>query len=199
MARFAERLIEATPIDVVAEFYPAFTAHDKGAALAVLDGLPALVLAGDKDLLTPSAHSEEIAERLPGAELVVVPDAGHLVLLERPQTVNAALAALVAKAADARAGARTAAAAGPDGRGRRVAFAIMGNPHDPYRAAAGTARGRPRRPDHRPHRRTHARAGAAARRAAAPRRPGAAQRRTGRRQDDADPRASARAWAYAAP
>ncbi len=100
VARFSERLIEATPIDVVAEFYPAFTAHDKGAALAVLDGLPALVLAGDKDLLTPSAHSEEIAERLPGADLVVVPDAGHMVLMERPQTVNAALAALVAKAAD---------------------------------------------------------------------------------------------------
>ncbi|MEK8144540.1 hypothetical protein NKH18_31075 [Streptomyces sp. M10(2022)] len=29
VARFAERLIESTPIDVVAEFYPAFTEHDK--------------------------------------------------------------------------------------------------------------------------------------------------------------------------
>lgn len=100
VARFAERLIESTPIDVVAEFYPAFTAHEKGEALAVLDGLPALVLAGEKDLLTPSAHSEEIAERLPGAELVVLPDTGHLVLFERPDTVNAALAALIARACD---------------------------------------------------------------------------------------------------
>jgi pimeloyl-ACP methyl ester carboxylesterase len=100
VARFAERLIEATPIDVVAEFYPAFTAHEKGAALAVLDRLPALVLAGDKDLLTPSAHSADIAEKLPLAELVVVPDAGHMVLMERPDTVNAALAALIAASAD---------------------------------------------------------------------------------------------------
>jgi pimeloyl-ACP methyl ester carboxylesterase len=99
--RFAERLIEATPIDVVAEFYPAFTEHEKGDALAVLDGLPALVLAGDKDLLTPSAHSAEIAERLPEATLVVVPGAGHLVIMERAELVNAALARLIAAAADA--------------------------------------------------------------------------------------------------
>lgn len=98
--RFAERMIESTPIDVVAEFYPAFTEHDKGDALAVLDGLPALVLAGDKDLLTPSAHSTEIAEKLPAAELVVVPGAGHLVTFERPGLVGAALARLITQAAE---------------------------------------------------------------------------------------------------
>jgi pimeloyl-ACP methyl ester carboxylesterase len=98
--RFAERLIESTPIDVVAEFYPAFTEHEKGEALAVLDGLPALVLAGDKDLLTPSAHSTEIAERLPAAEAVIVPGAGHLVTFERPDVVNPALARLIAHVAD---------------------------------------------------------------------------------------------------
>ncbi|SEG63253.1 Lysophospholipase, alpha-beta hydrolase superfamily [Actinacidiphila yanglinensis] len=100
VARFAERLIEATPIDVVAEFYPAFTEHEKADALAVLDGSPVLVLAGEKDLLTPSAHSADIAERLPGAELVLVPGAGHLVLFERPEVVGPALATLIAKAAD---------------------------------------------------------------------------------------------------
>jgi pimeloyl-ACP methyl ester carboxylesterase len=99
--RFAERLIESTPIDVVAEFYPAFTEHEKGDALAVLDGLPALVLAGDKDLLTPSAHSAEIAARLPAAELVVVQGAGHLVTFERPDVVDPALARLITQAADA--------------------------------------------------------------------------------------------------
>ncbi|MEV6005480.1 alpha/beta hydrolase [Streptomyces sp. NPDC051976] len=100
VGRFAERLIEATPIDVVAEFYPAFTEHEKSDALAVLDGLPGLVLAGDKDLLTPVAHSTEIAERLPDAELIVVEGAGHLVIMERPELVNAALAVLIAEAAD---------------------------------------------------------------------------------------------------
>ncbi|MYS22871.1 Pimeloyl-ACP methyl ester carboxylesterase, partial [Streptomyces sp. DvalAA-14] len=100
VGRFAERLIESTPIDVVAEFYPAFTEHEKGAALAVLDGMPALVMAGDKDLLTPSAHSADIAEKLPNAELIIVEGAGHLVLMERPELVDSALARLIAAAAE---------------------------------------------------------------------------------------------------
>ncbi|NBM15057.1 alpha/beta fold hydrolase [Streptomyces sp. GC420] len=98
VARFAERMIEGTPIDVVAEFYPAFQEHDKTEALAVLDGLPVLVLAGDKDLVTPSEHSEAIADLLPGAELVIVPDAGHLVMLEHPDAVTDRLADLLTRA-----------------------------------------------------------------------------------------------------
>ncbi|ROQ66734.1 pimeloyl-ACP methyl ester carboxylesterase [Streptomyces sp. 840.1] len=96
--RFAERLIESTPIDVVAEFYPAFTEHDKSAALPLFLDVPVLILAGDKDLVTPSSHSEAIADRLPDAELVIVPDAGHLVMLEHPETVTDRLADLLVRA-----------------------------------------------------------------------------------------------------
>ncbi len=100
VARFAEQLLDATPIDVVAEFYPAFGAHDKTAALATLTGIPTLVLAGTKDLLTPPEHSEAIARALPDAELVLVPDAGHLVMLECPGLVDQRLAALLLRAAE---------------------------------------------------------------------------------------------------
>lgn len=108
ISRFAERMIESTPIDVVAEFYPAFAEHDKTEALKHFAGLPVLVLAGDKDLVTPSEHSEVIADLLPDAELVLVPDAGHLVMLEHPEVVTDRLADLLARtgavpeAADAR-------------------------------------------------------------------------------------------------
>ncbi|TRV77070.1 alpha/beta hydrolase [Streptomyces sp. 130] len=98
VARFAERLIESTPIDVVAEFYPAFAEHDKSAALPLFRGLPVLILAGDKDLVTPGSHSEAIADLLPDAELVIVPDAGHLVMLEHPETVTDRLADLLVRA-----------------------------------------------------------------------------------------------------
>ncbi|GAA1521381.1 alpha/beta hydrolase [Streptomyces albidochromogenes] len=97
VARFAERLIEGTPIDVVAEFYPAFTDHDKAEALEIFAEVPVLVLAGDKDLVTPSEHSEGIARLLPDAELVIVPDAGHLVMLEHPEVVTDRLADLLAR------------------------------------------------------------------------------------------------------
>ncbi|WP_327369334.1 alpha/beta fold hydrolase [Streptomyces sp. NBC_01217] len=95
--RFAERLIESTPIDVVAEFYPAFTEHDKSSAVPAFRDLPVLILAGDKDLVTPSSHSEAIADHLPDAELVIVPDAGHLVMLEHPETVTDRLADLLVR------------------------------------------------------------------------------------------------------
>ncbi|WP_374401961.1 alpha/beta fold hydrolase [Streptomyces sp. 35G-GA-8] len=97
VVRFAERLIESTPIDVVAEFYPAFTDHDKAQALAVFLEIPALVLAGESDLVTPSTHSEAIGDLLPDAELVLVPDAGHLVILEHPEAVTDRLADLLAR------------------------------------------------------------------------------------------------------
>ena len=103
--RFAERMIEATPIDVVAEFYPAFTDHDKTEALAHFTGLPVLVLAGVGDLVTPSEHSEAIADLLPDAELVLVPDAGHLVMLEHPEAVTDRLADLLTRVGAVPAGA----------------------------------------------------------------------------------------------
>ncbi|WP_063736857.1 alpha/beta fold hydrolase [Streptomyces sp. RTd22] len=114
VARFAERLIEATPIDVVAEFYPAFIAHDKAEALPYFDGVPVLVLAGDKDLITPMEHSEAIAELLPGAELVIVEDGGHLVILEHPEVVNGHLAELLTQVVGA-------GGVPGDGAGRRSA------------------------------------------------------------------------------
>lgn len=105
VARFAERMIEATPIDVVAEYYPAFADHDKTEALAHFAQLPVLVLAGVKDLVTPSEHSEAIADLLPDAELVLVPDAGHLVMLEHPEVVTDRLADLLTRAGAVPAGA----------------------------------------------------------------------------------------------
>ncbi|NEB75204.1 alpha/beta hydrolase, partial [Streptomyces sp. SID14478] len=98
VARFAERMIEGTPIDVVAEFYPAFQEHDKTAALGRFAQLPVLVLAGEQDLVTPSEHSEAIAALLPDAESVLVPDAGHLVMLEHPEVVTDRLADLLVRA-----------------------------------------------------------------------------------------------------
>ncbi|MFE1171993.1 alpha/beta fold hydrolase [Streptomyces sp. NPDC058773] len=110
IARFGERLIEATPIDVVAEFFPAFAVHDKTEALVAYDAVPALVLAGESDLITPADHSRTIAEVLPDAALVCVPDAGHLVMLERPELVNEHLVSLVERASAAARSSRTARA-----------------------------------------------------------------------------------------
>jgi pimeloyl-ACP methyl ester carboxylesterase len=48
---------------------------------------PALVICGEEDRMTPLRYSQFLAERLPGASLQIVPDAGHMVMLEKPQQV----------------------------------------------------------------------------------------------------------------
>lgn len=53
--------------------------------------VPALVLCGKQDALTNLAQHEEMAALIPGAELVVIEDCGHISTLERPDEVTVAL------------------------------------------------------------------------------------------------------------
>lgn len=98
LVRFTGEMIAGTSIEVIADYLPTFDLHDKREALSALDGIETLVLSGSDDLLTPPEHSEEIVRRLPGAEHVVVPNAGHLVMLEHPAEVTAHLVDLLALA-----------------------------------------------------------------------------------------------------
>ena len=52
---------------------------------------PVLVMCGDGDRLTPPECSSEIAALVPQAELVWVPQCGHMLTMERPEFVNATL------------------------------------------------------------------------------------------------------------
>jgi 3-oxoadipate enol-lactonase len=60
---------------------------DSRATLPDID-VPALVVVGEKDAMTPPAESEEIAAAIAAARLVRMPGAGHLTPLERPAEVN---------------------------------------------------------------------------------------------------------------
>jgi pimeloyl-ACP methyl ester carboxylesterase len=52
--------------------------------------VPALVLGGSADRLTPPVHSQRLAERLPQLiERVELPGVGHMTPVEAPQEVNA--------------------------------------------------------------------------------------------------------------
>jgi pimeloyl-ACP methyl ester carboxylesterase len=94
---YVERMNSATPTEVVARYLRTLYGHDKVLALDALRDVPVLVICGEKDLLTPVSHSEEIARTLPHAELVVVPEAGHAVPLEDGDAVNAALTPFIRK------------------------------------------------------------------------------------------------------
>lgn len=95
--RFVAGMVAATPIDVVAEFLPALQDHDKRDSLTVLENVELLVMVGDADRLTPPGYSDEIIALVPGAEYVVVHDAGHMVTLEKHEEVDDALLELLAR------------------------------------------------------------------------------------------------------
>ncbi len=79
------------------EWFAALMAHDESAALPHLaaSGVPVRVLVGDHDRLTPPAHARALVEALPGASLQVVEGTGHMVIVERPDAVAAAVADLL--------------------------------------------------------------------------------------------------------
>lgn len=84
-------MIASTRIEVIADFYPALMSHDKLAALGLLGDIRVMIMCGDRDLLTPLAHSKAMAQVLAKAELVVVPEGGHAMQLEHPEVVDEAL------------------------------------------------------------------------------------------------------------
>jgi 3-oxoadipate enol-lactonase len=53
--------------------------------------VPTLVVVGNQDILTPRGDSEELADRIPTAELVVISGAAHGLMIEHATTFNAVL------------------------------------------------------------------------------------------------------------
>jgi pimeloyl-ACP methyl ester carboxylesterase len=50
--------------------------------------MPTLVLCGAEDQMTPVKYSQYLADNIPLARLVIIKDAGHMVMLEKPQEVT---------------------------------------------------------------------------------------------------------------
>jgi pimeloyl-ACP methyl ester carboxylesterase len=55
------------------------------------------VVAGGDDRLTPLAHAEALAKAIPGADLEVIPGAGHLPYLESPDRFAERVLAFLAR------------------------------------------------------------------------------------------------------
>ncbi|WP_018587688.1 alpha/beta fold hydrolase [Salinispora arenicola] len=91
LVSYVEEMNSRTSADTVTRYLRTLATHSRFPALAALAGAPVLVLVGEKDMITPVTHSEEIIRRLPHAEFVKIPDSGHVVMLEHADEVNAAL------------------------------------------------------------------------------------------------------------
>jgi len=85
---------------IVLQQDPAPFAAQVGAILDMSDDMkdelahisvPTLVVVGSQDILTPVGDSEELADRIAGAQLVVIPGAAHGVMVESPVAYNDAV------------------------------------------------------------------------------------------------------------
>ena len=95
LVSYVERMNASTPTDVVARYVRTIDAHNRFPALTSFEDSPTLVIVGEEDLLTPVEHAEAICRVLPLADLVIVPDAGHVVMLEHHEAVDAVLGPFV--------------------------------------------------------------------------------------------------------
>lgn len=91
LREWLERQIAAAPPAGVAAAQRGMAERpDRGPSLAGI-AVPALIVVGEEDEITPPEESRRMAGEIPGARLVVIPEAGHLASLERPEVFNGAL------------------------------------------------------------------------------------------------------------
>jgi 3-oxoadipate enol-lactonase len=98
LGSMAGEQVRAEVVDAMAAIDPA--AYRLGAAavwladqrdrVAAID-VPALILVGEEDRITPIGLSEELQALIPESELEVIDKAGHLANLEQPQAFNSAI------------------------------------------------------------------------------------------------------------
>ncbi|WP_173084244.1 alpha/beta fold hydrolase [Phytohabitans rumicis] len=95
----AKAVIRA-PLGSIGGFRPSVGAQQRLETLAALPTVPTAILVGEKDRLTPPVCAQSIAAALPDATLTICPDAGHMLMLERPEVVTDALLGVVHAALD---------------------------------------------------------------------------------------------------
>jgi pimeloyl-ACP methyl ester carboxylesterase len=85
--RASDRVRPLTPLLQAA----AIGRHDTRPRLHELAGLQALVLHGLDDRLVPPSNGRQLADAIPGARLVEIPNAGHLLATDAEETVAGAV------------------------------------------------------------------------------------------------------------
>lgn len=84
---FTGKLTSEVPVRVSAGLMLEIVRFDETGLLPSIR-LPTTVVVGGHDLMTPRAQAEYLAAHIGGAELVVLPGCGHMLMLERPADLN---------------------------------------------------------------------------------------------------------------
>ena len=87
----AQRVLEASRPGVLFNDLRACNDYKDGLAAAARVTVPATVILGDRDVMTPLRSGKALPAALPNARTVVLAGAGHMMMAERPDEVLAAL------------------------------------------------------------------------------------------------------------
>jgi pimeloyl-ACP methyl ester carboxylesterase len=79
-----------SPVESAYRDFLACSRFDRRADIQTIS-VPTLVIGGEDDRMTPPKFSAFLAEKIPDAQLVLVPKAGHYVMIEQPEAVDEAL------------------------------------------------------------------------------------------------------------
>jgi pimeloyl-ACP methyl ester carboxylesterase len=90
----------AVPAKVAVELLAQIVSFDETPVLERI-AVPATVVVGTNDLMTPVPHARALARKIRGSELVVLDGCGHQVMVERPSELNAAILDLAHRAGPA--------------------------------------------------------------------------------------------------
>lgn len=86
----AEQIMSGIPPDTYRKAVRLLTTFDRRKELADIK-VPALLIAGSDDKTAPPAMMERMAQKIPGAEYVLLDGCGHLGPMDQPEAFNAAL------------------------------------------------------------------------------------------------------------
>lgn len=92
----AQALMAGVPEATYRAAVSALVAFDRRAHLPAIT-VPTLVITGEFDRTAAPEVARKMAERIPGAQLAIVPGAGHLLNMEQPDRFNTALLAFLAR------------------------------------------------------------------------------------------------------
>jgi pimeloyl-ACP methyl ester carboxylesterase len=92
MVGTAERILEKAAPGVLHIDLKACNAYRDGLAAAAQVAAPALLICGERDQMTPLKGGRALAASIPGATIVALQGAGHMLLAERPYEVQGAIA-----------------------------------------------------------------------------------------------------------
>ncbi len=86
-----QRLLERCADGVLYNDLAACNAYQNAMAAAAMVKVPTTLVLGERDMMTPAKAGRALAAVIPNARTVVLPGAGHMMMVERPDELLAAM------------------------------------------------------------------------------------------------------------